>query len=167
MTAHGKEERRSAWKGGVVAGLIGGAVMAVFMMIMNAAKGMDVWMGAKMPGMPFLGQTAMEPGFAFGPVMIGMLSHFLVSIVWAVPFALLVYGFSRAATVGAGALWGIVVWLGMFYIVLPILGLGQIPKSMPVGLAVIEHVLFGVGTAVGFLPFQRRIETRRPTVQPA
>lgn len=167
MTAHGKEERRAAWKGGVVAGLIGGAVMAVFMMIVNAAKGMDVWRGAKMPGMPFVGNSAMEPGFAFGPVLVGMMSHFMVSIVWAVPFALLVYGFGRAATVGLGALWGVVVWLGMFYVVLPIIGLGQIPKSMPVGIAFFEHVLFGLATAIGFLPFQRHIEARRPAAQPA
>ena len=98
MTAHGKDERRSAWKGGVATGLIGGAGMAIFMMNMNAAKGMDVLTGAN--------------------------------------------------------------------VVLPIIGLGQIPTSMPVGQAIFEHVLFGIATAVAFLPFQRRTETRWPTVQP-
>lgn len=152
--------RWHAAKGGIIAGLIGGAVSSVFMTIMNLAKGQDIWIGMKIAGMPFLGERAMQPGFDLGPVLIGVLSHFAVSIGWGVLFGLLFYGASRGATLVGGALWGIVVWLGMYYVVLPIVGLAELARMAPVGMAVFEHVLFGLAVGLGFLPFQRR-RTRR------
>lgn len=163
MVARTSGEARHALKGGVVAGIIGGVAMSVFMMAMNVFKGQDIWMGAKMPALPLLGERAMEPGFDAWPVLLGMMSHFGVSIGWGVLFALLVFGLARGATVAAGALWGVVVWLGMFYVVLPIVGAGAVVKMMPVGIAIFEHVLFGLAVGIGFLRFQR---ARQPPSHP-
>jgi len=99
MAARTAGEARHALKGGVIAGIIGGVAMSIFMMGMNAAKGQDIWMGAKMPALRFLGDRAMEPGFDAGPVLLGMISHF--------------------------------------------------------GVAIFEHVLFGLAVGLGFLRFQR------------
>jgi hypothetical protein len=157
--------RSHAIKGGIMAGLVGGAALSVFMLITSLAQNQDVWLGMKMAGAPFLGERASEPGFDFVPVVIGVASHFLVSAVWGLLFGVIFYGFGKAATVALGALWGIVVWLGMFYVVLPIVGLASVAKAVPVGFAVFEHVLFGAAVGVGFLPFQhprQPVEPRAP-----
>jgi hypothetical protein len=154
--------RRGTWShalgGGALAGVAAGLVLSVIMLLMSIARGDDVWMGMKVPAAPFLGEAAMQPGFEAGPVLAGVASHFLVSIAWALPFALLVYGMSRAGTLWAGALWGVVVWIGMYYVVLPILGLGSLTEHAPAWLAILEHVLYGAVVAAAFLPFQRRAE---------
>ena len=148
--------RRRAVKGGIVAGLIGGAVLSVFMTIMNLASGQDIWVGMKIAGMPFLGERALQPGFDLGAVSVGVLSHVAVSMGWGLFFGLLFHGASRGATVVGGALWGIFVWLCMYYVVLPMVGLAELVQAAPIGMAVFEHVLFGLAVGLGFLPFQRR-----------
>lgn len=146
---------RGIW-GGTVAGVVAGTFLSGYMLVMNLITGQDMWMGAKMAGAPFLGEAAMQPGFAAQPVAVGVLSHFAVSIVWGALFGALVIGRSRPATIAYGALYGVVVWLGMFYAVLPAVGLRAMAQSVPVHLAIIEHVLFGLVLAVAFLPFQPR-----------
>jgi hypothetical protein len=151
---------RGAW-GGVVAGLIAGVVLAAFLMIMNAINGQDVWLAAKGAGAPFLGERAAQPGFELGPVLIGVVCHLAVSAGWGLLFGLLCHGLSRRATVPMGALWGIVVWLAMYYAVLPIVGLGEAARSTPVAMAIISHLVFGVTLGAAFLPFQLERRLRR------
>jgi uncharacterized membrane protein YagU involved in acid resistance len=153
MAAHEGEYGRAA-KGGLVGGLVGGAALAVFMLIMNITKGQDVWVGFKMAALPFIGDAAMRPGFEAGPVLLGALSHFAVSIAWGIPFGLLAFGLRKPVTMGLAALWGVIAWLGMFYVVLPLVGAGHVAGMMPMGTAIFEHVLFGLGVGIGFLPFQ-------------
>src|SRR5687768_16434750 len=113
MVRNGYELRR-ALAGGVIAGLIAGTVLTAMMTTMSLARNTDVWYGIKGASAPFLGERAMQPGFDALPVVLGLACHLLVSVAWAVPFALIVAGIGRASTIVAGALWGIVVWLGMF-----------------------------------------------------
>lgn len=148
--------RTQAVKGGIVAGLIGGAVLSLFLIVMNLAAGQDIWAGVKIAGAPFLGERAMQPGFDLGPVLIGALSHLGISIGWGLLFGLLFHGAGRGATVVGGVLWGILVWLSMYYVVLPLVGLAGIVRAAPMSVAVLEHVIFGIAVGVGFLPFQRR-----------
>jgi hypothetical protein len=157
-----KAPRRSggAFKGGIVAGLVGGLVLSVFLLILNAAGGRDVWMGMKGAGLPFLGERAMRPGFDAVAVGVGVLSHFLVSVAWGLPFGLLFYGLDRARTVVLGVAWGFVVWIGMYYLVLPLAGAGQVARSAPVGMAILTHVLFGLSVALAFLRYQPRRAAR-------
>ncbi len=141
--------------GGLVAGIVGGVAIAIFMMVVNLASGRDIWMVMKGAAMPLVGSRATVPGFDLWVVALGLVCHFFVSIAWSVPFALIVDGLTRGATVAAGALWGIVVWIAMFYVVLPIVGLWRVARGAPVGLAIVEHLVFGVATGLGYLPFQR------------
>lgn len=142
-------------KGGVIAGIVGGITIAAFMTLINLAQQRDIWVGMKAAGAPFLHDRALQPGFDPAAIGVGIISHFAVSIVWGVLFAFLFYGLSRANTILTGAIWGIVVWLGMYYVLLPLLGLSGLAASAPTGMAIIEHVLFGLGVGIGFLPFQR------------
>lgn len=153
-------------KGGAVAGIVGGVAIAAFMTLVNIAQRKDLWMGLKGAGAPFLHNRALQPGFDPMAVLVGVFSHFAVSIVWGVLFGLLFFGFSRSSTVLIGALWGIVVWLGMYYLVLPVLGLSALAAGAPIGMAIVEHLIFGLGVGIGFLPFQRprpAIPTRTAT----
>jgi hypothetical protein len=149
-------------KGGIVAGIIGGIAISVWMLISTLVQGMDPWMIFKGAGAPFLGERAMQPGFDGVAVLVGTLCHFGISIVWGALFGVLFYGLSRAATVAMGVVWGVVVWLAMYYLVLPLVGLGAITESVPPWKAAVEHVLFGVVVALGFLPFQRRVTRHVP-----
>ncbi|MCW5808222.1 MAG: hypothetical protein KIT31_38085 [Deltaproteobacteria bacterium] len=157
-----KYERGHPLIGGLVAGLIGGAVLAAMLAGMSAARGGDVWVAMKGAAAPFLGERAQVPGFDAGAVALGLVCHFGIAIVWSVLFAAISYGLSRGATVVAGALWGVVVWFGMYYLVLPVVGLPQIARSTPLSDAILTHVVFGLAVGLGFLPFQHE----RPTAPP-
>jgi hypothetical protein len=154
MTATRKEELRAAVAGGVIAGLVGGLVLSLFMVAMSVAQGADIWMGAKVAGAPVMGERMMQPGFDLPAVLVGVISHLGVSIAWGVLFGILFFGLSDAETMAGGVAWGVVVWLAMFYVILPLLGLSQIAASVTVARAIFEHLLFGVSVAMAFLPFQ-------------
>jgi hypothetical protein len=151
-TNHG---RGHALGGGVVAGAIGGAALALVLLAAALVQQRDLWTVMKGAAAPFLGERATAPGFELGAVVLGVLAHFAVSIVWGVLFAAIAHGLSRGLTVVAGALWGIVVWFGMYYLVLPLVGLPQVAEATPLGMAILSHVIFGLAVGIGFLPFQR------------
>ena len=151
------ERLRRGLGGGAVAGIIAGLVLAAFLTIMNVRHGQDVWVGLKGAALPFLGARVQQPGFDALAVLLGVVCHMAVSIGWGVLFGAIVYGFSKGLTVAAGAVWGIVVWLGMYYAVLPAVGAGDLPRHVPVVNAILSHVLFGLVLGIGFLPFQRTV----------
>jgi hypothetical protein len=68
---------------------------------------------------------------------------------------LLVYGLSRQATIWLGLLWGVVVWLGMFLVVLPMAAPGHLSHGGGSVGVMISHMLFGLAVGIGFLPYQR------------
>lgn len=155
MAALDRQQTKLAFRGGVVAGIVGGLAVSLFMLLMSLTSGRDIWRGMKVAGAPFTGEQAMEPGFDAPTVIVGLLSHFAVSIVWGVLFALVFFGLSKVGTMFAGVFWGFIVWITMFYVVLPMVRMGDITRSTPVSLAILEHVLFGIVVAAAFLPFQR------------
>lgn len=158
--------RERAAFGGIAAGVIGGVVLSLYMLVMNLVSGRDAWVAFKIAAVPFLDlERATRPGFEVVPVLLGVATHFAISVVWGLVFALLFYGLRKSATVVAGAIWGIVVWAVMFYVALPVVGAGDLARSTPVGIALLEHVLFGLTVALAFLPFQR-MRNGVPTAQP-
>lgn len=158
------QDRRHALGGGMVAGVLGGIAIAVVLVVGALAKGQDIWPAFKGAAAPFLGERATTPGFDGPAVLLGILCHFAVSIGWGVLFAAIFFGLSRGATIAVGALWGIVVWLGMYYVLLPLVGQSQMARNEPVAMAIVSHVIFGLAVAIGFLPFQR---TRPHTAPPS
>jgi hypothetical protein len=136
---------------GVVAGLFAGTVFAAIMIALHG--GSRVWVALKLAAYPFLGGRVMLPRYDTTAVVLGLLCHFGVAIAWGVLFALLVHGFSRGTIVVLGAVWGVVVWLVMFAIVLPAVA----PKLAEGGGSfgnLLIHVLFGIALGVGLLPFE-------------
>jgi uncharacterized membrane protein YagU involved in acid resistance len=153
-----------AFTGGIVAGVVAGLVLAAILVGMNVVEGRDIWPALKGAGMPFLGERAAQPGFDLQAVLIGAGSHFGISIIWGLLFAVLFYGASKLGTVSLGAAWGIVVWLVMYYVVLPLAGLSELPKMVPLSQAVLTHLVFGLIIGIAFLPFQRPRRQREPAL---
>ena len=153
--------------GGVIAGIIGGLLNALVAFLTVSAGG-DIWTAFKGAGAPFLGERSAEPGYDPFAVAVGFFGHYLVSIGWGVVFGLLVYGMDRAVTVLAGAAFGLIVWLGMYWVVLPLVGLGAMSAQGANGLTALLHVLFGLTLGIVFLPFQvpKRIQRRHEPVLP-
>ncbi|MFZ5470658.1 MAG: DUF6789 family protein [Myxococcota bacterium] len=151
---------------GAIGGLVGGVVLWAFLLFATALRGQDVWMVFKGAATPLLGERAGEPGFDFLAVFLGAGVHFLVSVGWGALFGIFFAGLTRGATLAAGVLWGVVVWLVMFYVVLPLVGMGQVSRQVPIGFAVLEHVLFGVVVALVFVPFQRTLRRQVPPRPP-
>jgi hypothetical protein len=148
--------------GGAIAGLAGGFAISVMMVASALINGLDLWPSLKAAALPFLGPRVFEPGFdAFG-VMAGLSTHFFVSMLWGVVFAVLAFGLSRVATLVAAAAWGLVVWFGMYWVALPLLGYSDVAHAVPVNVALFEHLLFGLAMGVVFLPFQRPYIVRSP-----
>jgi hypothetical protein len=139
----------------VIAGAIGGVAISLLLIVAALARHQDVWIVFKGAAAPFLGERAARPGLDPGAVALGVLCHLAVSIVWGVLFAALFYGLSRGATLVAGALWGLFVWFGMYYVVLPFAGLERMAQQPHPGMTILAHVVFGLAVAIGFLPFQR------------
>jgi hypothetical protein len=146
--------RGQALGGGVVAGIIGGVVLAIMLAIGALAKRQDLWPVFKAAAAPFLKERAFQPGFDGPAILLGVICHFAVSIVWGVLFAVIFFGLPRGPTVVWGLVWGFVVWLVMYYVVMPIAGL-PLTATEPSELPIISHVFFGLAVALGFLPFQR------------
>lgn len=146
--------------GGLAAGVFAGAVLSVVMLIAAVAMGSDPWVSLKAASLPFLGEAAREPGFSLIPVLISTIAHFGVAVAWGLLFAALLYGASKAVTMMAGPFYGVLVFIAMFYAVLPALGLVEFARGTLNWLALIEHAIYGLALAIGFLPFQHEVRRR-------
>lgn len=156
--------RGHALGGGVVAGITGGVVLTIVLAIATVASRQDLWPAFKGAAFPFLHERAHQPGFDGAAVLLGLICHLAVSIAWGVLFAAIFFGLSRGPTLLAGLVWGMVVWLVMYFVVGPLVGLPQMAKG-PMTMPIIMHLIFGFTIAVAFLPFQRtRPHLTRPAI---
>jgi hypothetical protein len=151
--------RPSLW-GGTVAGLVGGVLLGAFNLLMDLVRGRDLWVGIKVAAYPFVRDRALLPGFELGPVLQGSITHLGISVIWGVLFGLIAFGMSRSATVSFGILWGIVAGIGMLYIVLPLASASVLARGVPTVLVIGQHLIFGLGLGLGFLPYQRPVVRR-------
>ncbi len=150
------KDRLRALRGGVVAGLVGGIALWAWNAFWNVTQQGVFWPTFKGAAAPFLSsERIMSPGFDAGAVVLGAVLHLLISALWGVGFALFFYGISRALTVLAGLFWGLIVWLTMYYVLLPMVGLSPMVRATPVWMAILTHLVFGLVVGLAFLPFQR------------
>jgi hypothetical protein len=153
-------ETKRALGGGAIAGIVGGGLMALYMLFATLMRGGDLWLVVKGSALPFLGQRAVAPGFDGTAALVGLLTTFAISAFWGALFGVLFYGLSFRGTMAMGFVWGLVVWIGMYFVALPLFGLGDVARATPVWRAIVTHLVFGVGVAIGFLPFQRERPAR-------
>jgi hypothetical protein len=148
---------------GAIAGMLGGAMMAMFTMLATATY---LHMGFFTPlyviASPLSGpqsmMTAMHGGtfyFALGPAILGLVVHMLWSALWGIIFGLIAYGLhlrSAAAVIG-GMVYGVLVMLVMSFIVAPIVGAPNLLTLLGGTTFIIGHLLFGM--VVGLWPVLR------------
>ncbi|MET0591989.1 MAG: hypothetical protein ABW133_04770 [Polyangiaceae bacterium] len=160
----GPIDTRHAVQRGGFAGITAGVVLTLIMTVMSAAAGKDVWYGIKGAAAPFMRERAMSPGFDLPAVILGFGTHLVVSAVWGILFAIVFYGFDRMAKIVGGVLWGIVVWLGMYYLVLPAVGLSSMQSDAPVSRAIMFHLIFSVIMTAAYMVYPRLFEHGGPHI---
>lgn len=141
---------------GIGAGMVGGGVGAAWGLLMSPILGTDLVRETRLAAGPLLGVAALAPGNAPLALVVGGASHMVVSVAWGVVFALAWRSRSPGATLVAGIPFGVVVWLAMFRVVLPLLGATWVVAGFSAARAMTEHVVYGLGVALGLLLMRSR-----------
>ena len=141
---------------GAGAGLIGGVVSAAWGLMMSPILRTDVVHETRLAAVPLLGRAALEPGNAPLALVVGGASHMAVSVAWGIVFALAWRGRSPGRMLLAGVPFGVLVWFVMFHLVLPALGVPWVVAGFSPARAITEHVVFGMGVALGLLLIRAR-----------
>jgi uncharacterized membrane protein YagU involved in acid resistance len=148
---------------GAIAGMIGGAMMAMFTMLATATYlNMGFFTPLYVIASPLTGRqvmmTAMHGGafyFALGPAVLGLIVHMMWSALWGIIFGLIASGLHLrgVAAVIAGMVYGVLVMLVMNFVVLPIVGAPNLLNLLGATTFIIGHLLFGM--VVGLWPVLR------------
>ena len=129
--------------GGIVAGIIGGIVMAAFSMVHAAMVGVGFWTPLRLIAATTSGVDALIGG---GGILIwGLMIHMMVSAMYGVILAaLLPRRAGTAAGFGIGLAYGVAVWAVMTFIGLPLVNSTmQARIALMPGWWFFEHLLFG------------------------
>jgi len=134
-------------KNGFLAGFVATAVLSVLMV----AKGM---MGV----MPELDVAAMIAAMMGAPIVVGWIAHFLIgTVAWGGGFAILYDMIPGGSAVLKGIVFGIVAWLGMMIVIMPMAGAGFFGMNFGVMapvMTLVLHIIFGavLGKTYALLP---------------
>jgi cellulose synthase/poly-beta-1,6-N-acetylglucosamine synthase-like glycosyltransferase len=142
-------------KHGLIGGIIGGIVFALFEMIsaalLNGAAAF--FMPLRSIGGIVLGMQALDPSFPLATAAsVGMATHMVLSMIYGVVFAVAV-GYlpalrsSSGVLIGAATLWGLLLWLVNFYVIAPIAGWDWFAMANPV-VQFLAHAFF-YGSVLG------------------
>lgn len=110
----------NVWRKGAIGGLVAGLVFVMMeMALVPTVGGGELWGPPRMMGAIVLGSSALPPPATFdaGIVMVGMLVHFALSAVLGAVFAAAAVKLklSGVMTIGAGAVFGLIVYFVNFY----------------------------------------------------
>ena len=148
---------------GAIAGMLGGAMMAMFTMPATATY---LHMGFFTPlyviASPLTGpqsmMTALHGGtfyFTLGPAVLGLVVQMMWSALWGIIFGLIssVLHLQGAAAIIGGMFYGELIMLVMNFVVLPIVGAPNLLTLLGGTTFIIGHLLFGM--VVGLWPVLR------------
>lgn len=133
---------------GAIAGLGGGLAMIVVAAMLSVALGFDMWREPREIAAPIFGLVTANDTLA---VMVGTLLHFLMSALLGSIFEIVSLKVLRLPTdygvsAVSGLIYGLVLWAGAYFVVLPLLNpvlLGTYAPSF-----VIQNLVYGVVTGV-------------------
>jgi hypothetical protein len=149
------QRSNSAVAVGVVAGIIGGILLDLFLVLANHTNIIQVWQFA---ASGVVGSIAFgAPSFA----LLGFFVHFLISIVWGVIYAWLslsTWPFLTRSPIFGGLLYGVVVMIAMTtLLVIRHIGPGGPPDTGMLVKSLIAHtVFFGLPVALYVARASRR-----------
>ena len=129
---------------GAVFGAIGSLVLGMFAMIVALIMQGDFWMPLKGISATFLGEGAMQPGLAVGPILVGLVFHMINGAWLGALFGLITPRLSLTWSIVAGLIFGLVEALGALWVVVPLVN-PMMAKMIGLDAPwIIEHLLFGL-----------------------
>jgi len=134
--------------GGAIAGLAGGVAMAVVAALLSASMGQDIWHESKRIAAIVYGPAALaQPGFDLGPVLVGTLIHLIVAALLGAIFGIVTRRWLHLTSdfgtpVLAGLIYGLMIWMVAYFVVLPLLDPALMELYAPA--FIIQHVVYGV-----------------------
>jgi hypothetical protein len=137
--------------GGTSAGIIGGVLMLLFLMVANVFLQGDFFLPVRMIAASLMGVEAQTGGAA--PILLGLVLHLVVSSLLGIFFAFVATPVKSLANyLGFGILYGFALWVVMTYMGLPILNpiLGESIQYMTYQWF-FAHLIFGA--SLGLIPF--------------
>lgn len=149
-----------------VGGLIAGIAMAMFAMIVAGIAGDGFWAPPRAITANIFGTERAGSDFAFGPVVVGMMLHMMLSAAFGLGYALLIGAATKRLALGtqfvAGMAWGIVLWAGNTYVIAELLnGRDLFTDATPAWAWFVGHLMFGALLAVIYDRWRRdRTELR-------
>lgn len=148
---------------GIIAGMIAGAVMAMYAMIASVTfLGQGFFTPLYAIAAPLVGQqslmSSMHGGafyFTLGPAVLGLVVHMMWSALYGVIFGLIALWTHLRGLVAVigGMIYGVLAMLFMSFIVLPIVGMGSMPSMVGWTSFTIQHLMFGL--VIGLWPVLR------------
>lgn len=139
------------WGGVIVASLVASVIMGMMSMMWEGLFGAGFWSPVVYIAATVLRdlQSVASPGFQLVPVMLGLMGHMMNSVILGGVFVVLIARRVRSTTarVVSGAAFGSLVFLGMWFVALPIIDPIMLQLSA-VGF-LLSHMLWG--GALGFL----------------
>lgn len=137
-------------RGGVVGGLAGGIILAMFMMIVTGLKGVGLLRPLYLVAATFHSQWAMVKGVEIFPILVGLMFHMMNSAIFGLIFALVLGAILRERSavvtmwVVGGVVWGLILFIVNQYVILPL-----VDPAMAMGAAtvlfwwIVAHLMYG------------------------
>jgi hypothetical protein len=141
--------------GGALAGLAGGLAMAIVAALLSVAMGLDIWRQPKLIAAMIYGPSVIDSaGFAAGPVLLGSLIHMLVAALLGAVFGIVTRRMLHLTSdfwtpVLVGLIYGLLLWLAAYFIVLPIVNPLLLEMYAPA--FIIQHLAYGLVTGLVYM----------------
>jgi uncharacterized membrane protein YagU involved in acid resistance len=157
----GRDELHSAtdWSAAAWAGVIAGIVfMMLEMGMVRLFMGESPWAPPRMIAAMALGKEVLPPPDTYAPfdmkiMMMAMLIHFPLSIAYGLAVGWLVHRLDWVGGLLIGALFGIAIYVGNFYLVAPVM----FPwfQMAQTWISALAHTIFGVVAGGGYVAIRK------------
>ena len=147
----------AAWKAGLWAGLIAGAIYVVFLLIMLLAQGISPLGTMHMTAAIVLGSGVLPTPTTFDArvAAAALAVHFALSLVYGVILALLIQRLERMPALGVGVAFGLAVWLLDYFVVAPA-AFPWFTGHRAAASTPFLHVVFGIAAVGAYLAIAAR-----------
>lgn len=144
---YGTREDRINWSAAVWAGVIAGAVFLILEMIMVPLfLGGSPWAPPRMIAATVMGQGVLPPPatFGLGIFIVAMIVHFVLSILYAIILAFIVFRMTTGPALLVGAVFGLLLYLVNFFLLTGIFPWFANARNW---VSVFAHIAFGLAAA--------------------
>lgn len=159
MHSHHFARRLPDWRAAAVAGIAAGVVFAVLEALLTLSMGGSAWTPLWMTAAIVMGHgvAAQVATFSAGIVLVGLVVHFVLSVILGLILAAIMAPFNLDSSVGMASLAGVIFGLAVYLINL--YGMtGFFPWFIQArgALSLVTHLLFGLVAADVYLQYGKR-----------